>query len=130
VINQKQKATAFNKQFVNVVKHATKRSSRKIDKHTKALPSIPIKITSIRVSEAITHASKNNSGGLDNINIRHVKHLGPLAIQYVTNLFNLALNLNVIPQIWKLANIIPIPKPNKYPYNGTSYRPMSLYYLQ
>ena len=37
-----------------------------------------------------------------------------------------ALNTNKIPHIWKLTNIVPIPKPNKYIDKGTSYRPISL----
>ena len=35
-------------------------------------------------------------------------------------------NDNNIPHVWKLANIIPIPKPNKDINIGTSYRPISL----
>ena len=37
-----------------------------------------------------------------------------------------ALNKNIIPHTWKLANIVPIPKPNKYTDKGTSYMPISL----
>ena len=37
-----------------------------------------------------------------------------------------ALNTNIIPHIWKLANIVPILKPNKDIDKGTSYRPISL----
>ena len=37
-----------------------------------------------------------------------------------------ALNNNIIPHKWKLANIVSIPKPNKYIDKGTSYRPISL----
>ena len=37
-----------------------------------------------------------------------------------------ALNTNIIPHTWKLANIVPIPKPNKDIHNGTSYMPISL----
>ena len=37
-----------------------------------------------------------------------------------------ALNTNIIPPIWKLAIIVPIPKPNKDIDKGTSYRPISL----
>ena len=44
----------------------------------------------------------------------------------LTDTLNLALKTNTIPQIWKLAKIIPIPKPNKDPNLGTSYRPISL----
>ena len=36
------------------------------------------------------------------------------------------LNTNIIPHIWKLANIVPIPNPNKDIGKGTSYRPISL----
>ena len=39
---------------------------------------------------------------------------------------NTALNKNIIPHTWKLANIVPIPKPNKDTDKGTSYRPISL----
>ena len=41
-------------------------------------------------------------------------------------MFKTALNKNIIPHTWKLANIIPIPKPNKDTDKGTSYRPISL----
>ena len=33
---------------------------------------------------------------------------------------------SIIPHTWKLANIFPIPKPNKDTDKGTSYRPISL----
>ena len=121
-----EKATAFNEQFVNTVKYTVKARNRRIDSHTKTLPTTPILITSIQVKNAISKSSNNNSTGPDNINIRHLKHLGPLAIQFLTKIFNLALNLNIIPDIWKLAKIIPIPKPNKDLTEGGSYRPISL----
>src|SRR6188508_230739 len=76
--------------------------------------------------EAIKNTKNKNSVGPDNLNIRHLKHLGPIAIQYLTDILNLALNTNTIPHIWKLAKIIPIPKPNKDPNLGTPYRPISL----
>ena len=38
-----------------------------------------------------------------------------------------ALNTNIIPHIWKLANIVPIPIPNKDIDKGTSHRPMFLF---
>ena len=37
-----------------------------------------------------------------------------------------ALNKNIIPHTWKLANIVPIPQPNKDTDKGASYRPISL----
>ena len=41
-------------------------------------------------------------------------------------MFKTALNNNIIPHTWRLANIVPIPKLNKDTDNGTSYRPISL----
>ena len=41
-------------------------------------------------------------------------------------MLNTAFNTNIIPHIRKLANIVPIPKPNKDIDEGTSYRPKSL----
>ena len=41
-------------------------------------------------------------------------------------MLNTALNTNIIPHIWKLANIVPMSKPNKDIDKGTSYKPISL----
>ena len=41
-------------------------------------------------------------------------------------MFKTALNKNIIPHTWKLASIVPIPKPNKATDKGNSYRPISL----
>src|SRR5688572_32876226 len=92
-----QKASAFNKQFVSTIQHATKTTNRKVDKHTKTLSSNPIHITATQGFDAIPKSSNNNSTGPDHINMRHLKHLGPLAISYITAIHNLAVNLN-IPQ--------------------------------
>ena len=41
-------------------------------------------------------------------------------------MFKTALNKNIIPHTWKLANIVTLPKPKKDTDTGTSYRPISL----
>jgi endonuclease/exonuclease/phosphatase family metal-dependent hydrolase len=123
----KEKAEAFNKQFVNVTKYTTNKINRKIDKNIKNLPNTEdIKFTSIQVFEAIKKSKNNNSIGPDNINIKHLKHLGPLAIDYLKEIYNLSVSKNIIPHIWKLAKIVPILKPQKDPNDGNSYRPISL----
>ena len=72
------------------------------------------------------HVRKQNSQGLDKLNVRHLKHIGSLGLSFPTSMFKTALNLNTIPHTWKLANIVPIPNPNKDTDKGTSYRPISL----
>ena len=125
-INNKQKATLFNKQFANTIKHKTHPSNRIIDRNTRKLPSEEIVITEQQTIRAIKKSKNNNSTGPDEINIRHLKHLGPRAISYLTKIYNIVLNSNDIPNIWKMAKIIPIAKPNKDSSIGTSYRPIAL----
>ena len=62
----------------------------------------------------------------DKLNIRHLKHIGPLGFAFLTSCIKTALNNNIIPHIWKLVNIVSIAKPNKHIDKGTSYRPKSL----
>ena len=110
-ITDKQKAEHFNKQFTNHVKHTTQWRYRIIDRFTNRLKSTPIQITIEQTSLAIKQAKNNNSIGPDNINIQH---LGVTALTYLTAIFNLSLNTNTIPHTWKIAKIIPIPKPGKH----------------
>ena len=91
-----------------------------------------IKITKMEkatshVQEAIKQSKNNNSQLSDKLNIRHLKHIGPLGLAFLTSMFKTALNQNIIPHTWKLVNIVPIPKPNKDTDKGTSYRPISLF---
>merc|ERR1711911_138197 len=64
--------------------------------------------------------------GPNELNIIHLKHLGPLGIKFLTRLFNLSVRKADIPAIWSSATIIPVPKPGKPLDQGNSYRPISL----
>ena len=97
-----------------------------MDRAVHKLPKHTITLTTTQVQEAIQHSKNNNSVGPDNLSIRHLKHIVPLGHTFLTNMYTTALNKNIIPHMWKLANIIPIPKPNKDTNMGTSYRPISL----
>ena len=67
-----------------------------------------------------------NSQSPDKLNFRHLKHIGPLGLAFLTSMFKPALNNNIVSYTWKLANIVLIPKPNRDTDKGTSYRPISL----
>ena len=58
--------------------------------------------------------------------MRHLKHIGPPGLAFLTSMYKTALNKNIIPHTSRLANIVPVPKPNKDTDNGTSYRPISI----
>ena len=117
----------FTKQFINTVNHATHKPNRSIDRATQNIQGYNITLTTSQVHEAIKQRKNNNSQGPDKLNIRHLKHICPLGLVLFTSMFKTALNKNIIPHTWKLANIVPIPKPNKDTNKGTSYRPISLF---
>ena len=116
-------ANCFTKQFTNPVKHSTHKTNRFTNGATHKIQAYNITLTTTQVQEAIKQSKNNNSQCPVKLNIRYLKHIGPLGL--LTSMLNTALN-NIIPYIWKLANIVPIPKPNKDIDKGTSYRPISL----
>ena len=77
-----------------------------------------------RPHEEIQQSKKKNSQGPDKLKIRHLKYIGTLGLP--TSMFKTAQNKNIIRHTWKLANIVPIQKPNTDTDRGTSYRPISL----
>jgi hypothetical protein len=126
IFSQQEITRNFNCQFTSVIKHQTDKTNRKINRTVNCLRSDEISITAEEITRAI-HSSKNSkSTGPDQVSSYHLKHLGPTAIVYLTKLYNLSLNHNVIPQIWKVAKVVPIPKPGKDLNQGSSYRPISL----
>ena len=116
----------FHQTIHNTVKHATHKTNRHINRATHNIQGYNIILTISQVQVAIKQSKNNNSQGPDKLNIRHLKHIGPLGLAFLTSMFKTALNKNIIPHTWKLANIVPIPKPNKDTDTGTSYRPISL----
>ena len=120
-------ATSFNKQFTRASPHQTNSNNRKTDRSITQLPKGQhTPITNTQVITAIKNSKPSKSSGPDDINTLHLKHLGPNAINFLTTIYNLAIETNTIPHTWKLAKIVPIPKPNKNLNEGTSYRPISL----
>ena len=97
----------------------------KIALNTNIIPHI-WNLDNTQVQEAIKQSKNNNSQCPDKLNIRHLKHIGPLGLAFLTSMLKTALNTNIIPHIWNLANIVPISKLNKDIDKGTSYWPISL----
>ena len=78
------------------------------------------------VTCAIRDSGNSRAIGPDGLTIHHLKHLGPIAITYLTHLSNLSYNTSTIPSIWKHAIVVPILKPGKPAGLGSGYRPISL----
>ena len=102
VISDIDKAKAFNKQFTNITPYSTNKINRHIDHTIKNFPTKEIRLTTTQVQLAISNSTNNNSTGPDGINSRaigNLKHLEPLAIRYLTNMYNTSLNINTIPHL-------------------------------
>ena len=119
-------AKCFTKQFTNTVKHATHKTNTYTNRSTHKIQGYTITLTTTQVQEAMKQSNNNNSQVPDTLNIRHLKHIDPLGLSFLTCMLKTALNTNIMSHIWKLANIVPIPKPNKDIDKGISYRPISL----
>ena len=87
----------------------THKTNRSITRDTHKIQGYDITLTITQVQVAIKQSKNNNSQGPDKLSIRHLKHIGPLGLTFLTSMLKTALNTNVIPHIWKLANIVPIP---------------------
>ena len=69
---------------------------------------------------------KNTAPGQDKIPYQFLRRLPHNILHNLTQLFNKIWKTGDIPTLWKQANIIPIPKPDKDRTQPNSYRPISL----
>ena len=89
----------FTKQFTNTVKHATDKTNRSIDRATQNIQGYNITLTTSQVQEAIKQSKNNNSQVPDKLNIRHLKHIGPHGLVFLTSIYKTVLNKNIIVEV-------------------------------
>ena len=122
-------AKRFNHQYTNIRKHSSNKDSRLINRNLRDEHPLDHNFRPFTLEDTVAaiKRSKNSSAlGPDGLAALHLKHLGPVALRYLTELFNLSVAHNNIPSIWKSALVLPILKPGKSPTEGVSYRPVSL----
>ena len=90
--NIKHIANCFIKQLTNTVKHATHKTNRSINRAAQNIQGYNIILTTSQVQQGIKQSKNNNSQGHDKLNIRHLKHIGPLGLAFLTSMFKTALN--------------------------------------
>ena len=76
------------------------------------------------VNEALYKIQTNNATGSDNIPGILLKETAKMITVPLTNIFNCCVNTNTFPDVWKCANVIPIPKSS--PAHIQKLRPISL----
>jgi hypothetical protein len=84
------------------------------------------KISFKEFENVIKNLKRKSATGPDNIQYNHIKNSPKSFKQLILDLFNLSLEQGLLPEKWKTAKIIMIPKPNKPLTEINSYRPISL----
>ena len=126
-LNSNKIANKFNSQFTPAASTKPTKAFRRVLRNIKHKSSDPdVNITVAQTIKAIKQSKNSKALGPDNIAPIMLKHLGPAALSYLTNLFNNVVNQAIIPPPWKVGRVIPILKPNKPKDEGTSFRPISL----
>ena len=123
-------ANCLNKHLKNTVTHATHKTNRSIARSIeKKIKDITLHLPQLRPKRQykIKQIKNLNSQGANKLNIRHLKHIGSLGPAFLKSMFQTDINNNIIPTYWRLANIVPIRKPNKDINKGNSNKLISLH---
>ena len=78
------------------------------------------------IINAIRLLNSNSCPGPDGIHPKFFNNIYSYLVKPLKRIFNLSLSTGVVPQSWKISEVIPIYKNNRKPNNPASYRPVSL----
>jgi hypothetical protein len=125
-----EKAELFAKYLVSVFKpNETSEDDSEVDKilNQDLQMCLPIKPASPReIARHIKHLDLKKSPGYDLITPRVLKELPRKALTFLACMFNAIFRTTHFPRLWKISQIIMIPKPGKPTDVVSSYRPISL----
>lgn len=87
-----------------------------------------VKATTVKeiLQEINFNLSVKKAPGFDQITGEILRHLPKKAIVKLMHIMNAAFRMQYVPKLWKIAEVIMIPKPGKPPHEVSSYRPISL----
>ena len=83
-------------------------------------------LTMSELIQQLRKRKKRSAPGEDSVNYWMIRNSPSYVQKAILNLFNLIWSSGNIPQAFKTANVIPIPKPGKDPSSPASYRPIAL----
>lgn len=82
--------------------------------------------TLTELQNAFKKTTHNTAVGPDEIHYEFLKQLPRGPKKYLLKIYNDIWTTGKIPNIWKQATIIPMPKPSKTPTDPMNYRPIAL----
>jgi len=82
------------------------------------------------MTQAIHNMKCGKAPGPDNIHLEFINNLGPSGLKWLAVFFSTCMRLDLLPKIWRKANIIAILKSGKDAKVPKSYRPISLLCVQ
>ena len=112
----------YSEKFQNIKKQEEKIKLNFTSSNTEEYNSL-FNITELKDAIAI---SKDTATGPDDIHYQMLKHLPETALDTLLHIFNGIWTTGVFPESWRLATIIPVPKPGKGHAEPTNYRPVAL----
>lgn len=80
------------------------------------------------LNKAIGVMKNRKAAGIYGIMIEQIKQLGPIAKNWVLNMFNNCFVTNSIQTEWLKSHIVALLKPRKTPTNASDFRPVSIIY--
>lgn len=122
-----EKGNAFAKHLKNVFTPNRPLVTHQLRRLPNALPTEPLRFTMKDLNLTIkVDLNPNKRPGYDQVTGRMVKELPQIAVRHLLYTFNCILRTGYYPEMWKLSQIIMVPKPGKDPTVVSSYRPISL----
>lgn len=133
-MSNKDKAEVFARHLVDVFQPHPPENNYDIEKEVEQFLNEPYQLDlppqSFTVHEVqriiLTNLNPKKSPGYDLIGGRILKELSTKGLQFLTQLYNSVLRTGYFPLLWKVAQVILIPKPGKPAEEAKSYRPISL----
>ena len=78
------------------------------------------------IINAIRLLNSNSCHGPDGIHPKFINNMYSYPVKPLKRIFNSSLSTGIVPQSWKISEVIPIHKSNRKLDNPASYRPVSL----
>ncbi len=112
--------------YPKLAEHFSRFNSKEaIDEAIIAKTGNSFRVTVAQVKKTIKKQKTRRAIGLDSISMKFVKRYANLLAVPLTHIYNMILEMNTLPLMWKRAKICPIPK-EKFPKDEKDYRPITI----